>query len=611
MTGEHQVMGARRGDFDRGPRLRLADDIGEVGFRPVDRLAGADPFRESCRAVEPGLQLTQRAHPEHLDTVDQAGFGEVVHGHHHRLPSIAAGSQRRGQHTADGAHATVERQFAQQHCLFQTMPPLLAAGREHRAGQRDSVVSSSTVINMQAAIYTRISKDREGAGLGVERQRADCAELAEQLGWTIVGTYSDNDISAYSGRTRPGYDDMCTALELGRAQAVIAWHADRLHRRPLELESFIDLCDRKGIEVRTVRSGTVDLSTASGKMIARMLGAAARHEVEHSVERQKRAKKQAALDGKFRGGRRAFGYELDGMKVRPAEAEAIRQAAEKVLSGASLSQIARDWNAIGLRTSYGGVEFTSREVRKILLRPRNAGIALHEGKHAAVGEWENILDADTFAALEALLRDPARLVSLSYERKYQGSGVYVCGKCGAVMRVGTHNRGAQGWRRTYVCSASKHLGRDAEHLDAYIDEIVIGRLSLPDAAIALGGDGEHNIGALHLQREGLRARLDELGALFGAGDIDGAQLKRGTAELRARLDGVEAQIAAARTRSAVANLVLAGDDLTETWMNSPPDIRGRVIGALMTVSVLPTRRGRKPGGAYFDPAEIRIEWKHA
>ena len=58
---------------------------------------------------------------------------------------------------------------------------------------------------MQAAIYTRISKDREGAGLGVERQRADCQELAGRLRWTVVEVFSDNDISAYSGRTRPGY----------------------------------------------------------------------------------------------------------------------------------------------------------------------------------------------------------------------------------------------------------------------------------------------------------------------------------------------------------------------------------------------------------------------
>jgi hypothetical protein len=40
-----------------------------------------------------------------------------------------------------------------------------------------------------------------------------------------------------------------------------------------------------------------------------------------------------------------------------------------------------------------------------------------------------------------------------------------------------------------------------------------------------------------------------------------------------------------------------------------PDVRGKVIDALMTVTVLPGARGRKAGGAYFDPALVQIDWK--
>lgn len=128
-------------------------------------------------------------------------------------------------------------------------------------------------MNMtRAVIYVRISKDREGAGLGVDRQRADCVALAERMGWLVVGTYTDNDISAYSGKLRPGYTSMMKSLEQGHADAIIAWHTDRLHRSPRELESFIDLCERQGLSVQTVRAGVIDLSNASGRMVARMLG---------------------------------------------------------------------------------------------------------------------------------------------------------------------------------------------------------------------------------------------------------------------------------------------------------------------------------------------------
>jgi site-specific DNA recombinase len=45
-------------------------------------------------------------------------------------------------------------------------------------------------------IYCRISRDRVGAGLGVERQEEDCRDLANRLRWDVVDVYTDNDLSA-------------------------------------------------------------------------------------------------------------------------------------------------------------------------------------------------------------------------------------------------------------------------------------------------------------------------------------------------------------------------------------------------------------------------------
>ena len=56
---------------------------------------------------------------------------------------------------------------------------------------------------MRATIYTRISRDREGASLGVRAQEQDCKELAASLGFTIVSTHSDNDISAQGYPSEP------------------------------------------------------------------------------------------------------------------------------------------------------------------------------------------------------------------------------------------------------------------------------------------------------------------------------------------------------------------------------------------------------------------------
>ncbi len=50
------------------------------------------------------------------------------------------------------------------------------------------------------AAYARISSDREGDGLGVERQLEDCERLAERRGWQIAERFVDDDVSAWSGK---------------------------------------------------------------------------------------------------------------------------------------------------------------------------------------------------------------------------------------------------------------------------------------------------------------------------------------------------------------------------------------------------------------------------
>ncbi len=117
----------------------------------------------------------------------------------------------------------------------------------------------------------------------------------------------DDDISAYSGRVRPQCREMLEAIRLGQVRGIIAWHPDRLHRRMVELEEFIGLLESQRVEVRTVTAGDVDLSSATGRMTARIICAVAQKEAEQTKDRIRAAKKQAAGLGKYRGGPRPYG----------------------------------------------------------------------------------------------------------------------------------------------------------------------------------------------------------------------------------------------------------------------------------------------------------------
>lgn len=150
---------------------------------------------------------------------------------------------------------------------------------------------------MRAAIYIRISADQTGEGLGVQRQLDDCLALADRLGWKVVRRYDDNDLSAYNGKRRPGFEAMLTEMAIGKFDSLLCWHVDRLYRSMRDLERLIETAEANRVTIKTVQGGDLDLSTSAGRMVARILGSVARQESEHTAERRKRANAQKAVAG--------------------------------------------------------------------------------------------------------------------------------------------------------------------------------------------------------------------------------------------------------------------------------------------------------------------------
>jgi DNA invertase Pin-like site-specific DNA recombinase len=57
----------------------------------------------------------------------------------------------------------------------------------------------------RVVLYARISEDATGEAAGVARQLKDCRGPADARGFEVVAEVSDNDISALTGKHRPGY----------------------------------------------------------------------------------------------------------------------------------------------------------------------------------------------------------------------------------------------------------------------------------------------------------------------------------------------------------------------------------------------------------------------
>jgi DNA invertase Pin-like site-specific DNA recombinase len=461
----------------------------------------------------------------------------------------------------------------------------------------------------RAAIYTRISQDREGAGLGVERQEADCRALAERLGWTIVAVHSDNDLSAYSGKPRPGYLALLADLRAGVADAVICWHTDRLHRRPVELEDYIAVCEPRGVPTQTVKAGPIDLATPAGRMVARQLGAVGRYEVEHQIERQVAARLQAATAGRWTGGRRPYGYQADGVTVDQAEAGIVQWAAAQVLAGRAITAIVADLNRQGSTTSTGR-PWKATELRRVLVRPRNAGLMVHRGQVVGAAGWPPIMDEATWRGVCAVLSDPRRRTNTGVARRWLLSGLALCGVCGEPVRsFSAGTRRGQATKPVYTCRTGKHVVRDAAACDRFVTQVILERLGRPDARELLTPDQRTDTAELHLRDSALAERLVELGRLYGDGTIDAPQLQAATASIRTQRERITAELAAASRGSVLAGVADAADP-AKVWAGLDLSRRRAIVDTLATVTILPGRKGRRPGWqvgeSYFDPATVQV-----
>lgn len=462
----------------------------------------------------------------------------------------------------------------------------------------------STRTPTAAAVYLRISQDREGAGLGVERQRADCLALAERQGWTVAEVYTDNDRSAFNGKPRPGYARLLEDIREGRVDGVLAWHTDRLHRRFRDLEPFVAAVEAAGIPVATCRAGELDVATASGRMLARMLAAADAHEVERKSERQRAKAAEIARAGRTNGGgMRPYGFNEGGLEVNEAEAELIREAARRVIDGESTYAIAADWRARGIRTSTGA-EWSFRLLRRTLTLPRLAGLRGYQGElYPAV--WAAILPRRTWDAVQRRLA--VRHVGgrpTGGRSPYVLTGLLFCGRCGHAMR-GHPNHG----KRSYGClkdgGGCGSMRIIAQPTEAVIAEALFaavdgGAVNRALAAAAEDAAGAELVGTIAADR----ASLEQLARDHYAEKLIGRDEYLAARAVLDRRIGAAEQVLTRRGETAVLAGMSSGEIARATWGERDIEWRREFLSALVErITITPSTVFR------FDAERIDIRWR--
>jgi site-specific DNA recombinase len=491
---------------------------------------------------------------------------------------------------------------------------------------RDGVHANAVI---RAGLYLRVSRDRAGSRLAVQRQEDDCRQVAERLGWLVVGIYVDNDLGASSFATKPrvGYKRLLHDVRARRLDAVVVWMEDRSHRQVIELAEFVKTCRAVGLKRYASAGSEYDLSAPDQVATLLVKARIAEAETKNISVRVKRKLRELADAGKYHGGPKPYGYEgprkdergailnreRAGKAIVQEEARIIREAAQRVLDGDTLRSIVIDLNKRSVPAPRANL-WTRRTLKVILTNPRIAGLRQHRAAIVGEADWPAILDRDIWERLRNVLLSPDRGPARTTSHRYLLSGLIFCGKCDRRLVgmpypngtraygcfIGTTYRGCGGVRR--AAEPVESLVRDA------IYSLFDGNPELVRTLEVTDNEDTRELRTLYERLVDDTSALGELTYDYYVNrEMTKSQFGRSKEALEYRIGATSremAQLESDRLMTTVLTSVIASENVRDAWENAMLDQRRQLIDMLVSrIVVLPQATSR------FDPHSILIEWK--
>lgn len=316
-------------------------------------------------------------------------------------------------------------------------------------------------------LYLRLSVDREGKD-SLERQESDLRKWAKAQDLKVRTVWRDTGKSGYKADVvREEFEAAVKAVSSGEVGTLAVWKLDRLSRRGAgQVGLVLDAVEAVGGRLYFLKDN-LDSTVPNARTLIILVSEQARSESANTSLRVRDKIAADAAAGTPKKGVRAFGWERDGITLRPVEAELVRTAVEDYLDGKrSLTKVAQDWTAAGVltdgmkrkRTGRDGVKRQARQhwtptvVRQLLLRERNAGFLIHQGERMPKSNIAPIISEDQLDQLKARVK-----VGTPVGKRAESllGGIVRC-ECGEVMHASIsysqRKGGPRNVYRIYGCS---------------------------------------------------------------------------------------------------------------------------------------------------------------
>jgi site-specific DNA recombinase len=317
----------------------------------------------------------------------------------------------------------------------------------------------------RAVIYCRVSTKEQTQNLSLSTQESRCKEFCRRCGWQVDRVYIEKGESAKTtDRTEfqklIGY---CTRNKK-RVQYLVVYSLSRFARNKYDHFVVRALLNRVGVTLRSVTE-PVD-ETPSGKFMEGVLAATVQFDNDVRAERTIEGMKAALVRGKWTfqsplGYRKiSRGSGSPSMVADAVSGPLVQEAFRCYATGLyTKREVLRKVTALGLKTRRGK-PLSPQTFENMLRNPVHMGrIVLESWAISCDGDWEPLVDAGTFRAVEKHLRRKALTVT-RHSRNHPDFPLrrFVrCGKCSRPL-TGSWSRGRSRRYPYYRCPGSQCRG---------------------------------------------------------------------------------------------------------------------------------------------------------
>ena len=326
--------------------------------------------------------------------------------------------------------------------------------------------------NMKAALYARVSSEKQDVDLSISAQLKALREYAPRNGYEVIQEYVDE---AESGKTsaRPKFKEMIFAARRNPRpfDAILVWKYSRFARNREDSIVFKTMLRKNGVKVISINEPFED--TPTGKLMEAMVESLDEFYSANLSEEVTRGMRESASRGFYVCSSAPYGYSrikvVDGNKQRiklepePNQSKVVERIFNGVLQGKGSVEIAKELNKDGI-ASPRGKQWVKTTINHMLTNKVYTGTLIWSQTNRknlapikVENAWPAIVDQEKFNQVQEMFKQRAPKIThpRRVDSKYLLSGIAKCGHCGKAM-VGQDAK--SGKFSYYVCGTLSHKG---------------------------------------------------------------------------------------------------------------------------------------------------------